>query len=89
MADRKRSSKMAEQTTAVAGDTIPTVFVTRKQVLGALEKLTGLKITMRTFDLWHQQRQGPRRHRLGGKILYKVSDLQEWLEKSVEGRGRK
>jgi hypothetical protein len=65
-------------------------FLARKEVLGWVEKISGLKFTMRTFDSYHQQRKGPTRFKVGKHVFYKISALRDWLNSCVEsGRERR
>lgn len=50
------------------------------------EELTGeLGITKRTLSRWEQLRCGPPRIQIGRTILYKLTDVQEWLNQNAKG----
>ena len=42
-------------------------------------------VARRTADRWHQQRRGPRRTKLGKRVLYCKRDVTNWLENQTEG----
>lgn len=46
-------------------------------------------ISRRTLDNWRSQGRGPRYVRVGRRIVYRLSDLREWMaERTVETDNR-
>ena len=41
-----------------------------------------------TLANWRYRERGPKYHKLEGKVFYRVSELDEWIEKGSEGSGR-
>lgn len=62
----------------------PTVAVTAQPLaVTPAQAAPMLGVQQSTLDLWRKQHKGPRYLRLGGKrsrVLYKVSDLEAWLD---------
>ena len=55
-------------------------YLTKDQLARQLGRST------RTIDRWHTQRIGPRRTKVGNKlVLYRKSAVSEWLEAQTEG----
>lgn len=40
---------------------------------------TYLRVSERSLDLWRAQDRGPRSHKIGGRLYWLKSDLDEWL----------
>jgi predicted DNA-binding transcriptional regulator AlpA len=68
----------------------PTVFpadlqyVAFKNVLPFLAARHQIYITPRTWYRWEAQRVGPPRLRIGRSIVYRVSDLKDWVDSHLE-----
>ncbi|MCZ6590279.1 MAG: helix-turn-helix domain-containing protein [Alphaproteobacteria bacterium] len=43
-----------------------------------------LKVSKRTLQSWHQAGEGPARVKAGNFIAYRLNDLREWLDCSVQ-----
>jgi predicted DNA-binding transcriptional regulator AlpA len=57
----------------------PADYLTKDQLAQQLGRST------RTIDRWHTQRIGPRRTKVGNKlVLYRKSAVSEWLERQAE-----
>lgn len=41
----------------------------------------GGKISVRTLQNWRNLQQGPKFMKAGGKVLYRISDIDEWEKK--------
>jgi predicted DNA-binding transcriptional regulator AlpA len=52
----------------------PVVFVTQPEVAEMLHHTTTA-----TLRWWRHQNRGPRSIRLGKRVLYRLSDVEEWL----------
>jgi hypothetical protein len=57
--------------------TEPSGILTEKE---AAEMIAGLKPG--TLAKWRMRRRGPCYHKLGGRIRYKVADIQAWIDSS-------
>ena len=44
------------------------------------------KITKRTFANWRYQNQGPEWIKIGGRVMYSLSEVRKWEEKSKRGK---
>lgn len=57
-------------------------FLTTQQVS---ERYSG-KVSVRTLNNWRSLQTGPKFHKLGGRILYALSDLEKWeKERAANG----
>lgn len=68
------------------------VPVPRRPVAAALDTLeaaTYLSIERSTLKRWRVTGKGPAYVRAGSKILYRVADLDDWLEAHLVGGGRR
>lgn len=53
-------------------------YLTRKQLAAELG------VTVRTISRWRWERKGPAAHIIGGRVYFKRSDVEAWLEKQRE-----
>jgi predicted DNA-binding transcriptional regulator AlpA len=53
-----------------------------RKYLSAREVEAAYGIAEKTLANWRSQGRGPAYHKLGGKVRYKVGDLEEWAKKS-------
>lgn len=53
-------------------------YLSRKQLAAELG------VTVRTISRWRWERKGPTAHVIGGRIFFKRSDVEAWLEKQRE-----
>ncbi len=53
---------------------------TLSQRLTNEEAAAELKVKPDTLDQWRYRRKGPRYYKVGGRIQYKRSDIEAWLE---------
>ena len=51
--------------------------------VNVLEAAQRLGLHPRTLDNWRSQQRGPRYIRLGRRIVYRLSDLQSYMDKRV------
>ena len=51
--------------------------------LNTLEAGEFLGISPPTLILWRTEKKGPRYYRLGKRIVYRLSDLEEWMDGNV------
>lgn len=42
------------------------------------------RTSVRTVQYWREQRRGPRGVRVGRRVLYKLSDVQDWERERAE-----
>jgi predicted DNA-binding transcriptional regulator AlpA len=59
-------------------------YVALKNVVAFLAARFQMYITPRTWYRWEQQRVGPPRLRMGRSIVYRVSDLKDWVDSHLE-----
>lgn len=45
---------------------------------------TELGVTVRTISRWRWNRKGPPAHRIAGRVMFKRSDVQSWIESQRE-----
>jgi predicted site-specific integrase-resolvase len=53
-----------------------------RKYLSAKEVRQAYGIAEKTLANWRSQGRGPAYHKLGGKVRYKVEDLEAWARKS-------
>lgn len=51
------------------------------------ETSTRTKIPVATLRDWRARGRGPRSFRLGGKIMYKASDVMRWIDEQYAASG--
>lgn len=44
------------------------------------EAAKALHVGLRTLDRWHTERIGPPRFPMGGKVVYDMADLADWID---------
>ena len=52
-------------------------------LLSRFEAATYLGISRSTLARWAMLREGPRYHKIGGKALYKLADLNQYIDSQV------
>lgn len=55
----------------------------RLGVLVPVEAAAALGVTTRTLDTWRSEGRGPDFIKAGGRVLYRESDLADWLNLNV------
>ena len=50
------------------------------ELLTSEESQDFLRVSQQTLANWRVQKIGPPYIKLGGKVLYRISDLEEWLD---------
>jgi len=56
-------------------------FITPEELV---ERYRG-RISLRTLSNWRYANRGPKYHRLGNRILYKLDDVLEWESRQARG----
>lgn len=57
-------------------------FLTTKELAERYEH----KLSVRTIQNWRNLQQGPKFLKLGGRVLYRLSDIEEWeKQRAVNG----